>query len=109
MPHAELKYSADLTLDPSALMRGIEETIASHDAGAGAVKGRAYPAEIFQHSHLIVNLTLLPKPHRDAEFVSDLLRALEATIQSHLREACYLSLQIDFNPSSYVTRRYEPA
>lgn len=69
MPHAELKYTSDLGLDAESLLRGVERIILSHDAGSGECRGRAYSADIFHHSHCLLEISMLAKPHRDAAFV----------------------------------------
>ena len=39
MPHADLKYSADLQIDAGLIMRRIEECINTHDAGGRGMQG----------------------------------------------------------------------
>ena len=45
MPHADIKYSSDLNINAEEILQVIEETILGKDTGAGACKGRAYPAD----------------------------------------------------------------
>jgi len=108
MPHADLKYSADLQIDAGLIMRRIEECINTHDAGAGACKGRAYGAEVFHHTHLLVEISLLPKPHRNAEFTIALRDDLEQVIKSCLNQPCAFSLALSYSDAFYITNRFEP-
>jgi len=108
MPPAEIKYSADMRIDGAPILRGIEETILSLDAGAGHCKGRAYPADVFQHTHILVEVSLLTKPHRDAAFLARLIERLEAAIKRHLAQPCEFSLKVLFAPPIYITHPFEP-
>ncbi|SFR43613.1 hypothetical protein [Litoreibacter janthinus] len=103
MPHAEIKYSSDMTLDTQAMMGLIESTIANHDSGAGAVKARAFKVDDFQHTHVIINITLLPKAHRDADFMTALLSDLSAGLKGIVDQPCAFSLELDFNGPYYDT------
>lgn len=108
MPHAELKYSNDLILDANAILATIEGVIQNHDAGSGDCKGRAYPAAHFHHTHLIVEVSMLPKAHRDQPFMNALSADLEAAIKAHLTQPCFFSLMISFSSKTYVTNHFEP-
>ena len=68
MPHADLKYSPDLSFDPQAMFTAIEQTILAHDSGSGDCKCRSYPAEASNHTHLLIEISMLSKPHRDEAF-----------------------------------------
>jgi hypothetical protein len=108
MPHTDLKYSADLNIDPTAILRGIEQVIQSVDPSSGICKGRAYPAQIFHHTHILINVSLLPKPHRDAEFTQNLLGKLERQIKSHITQNCQFSLAVLYSDDGYITGAYTP-
>lgn len=108
MPHAELKYSSDLTLDAEPLLRAIEQVILQHDPNSGECKGRAYPAEIYHHSHCLLNVSMLSKPHRGTAFTKALLGDLEVQLRSHLNQACFLSLGIQYSDEAYVTTKHTP-
>ena len=108
MPHAEIKYSSDLQLDSAAILAAIEAIILRHDSGAGACKGRAYPTSEFHHSHVTVSVSLLVKPHRDAEFSAALLSALEKAVSAMLPRPCEFSFGLQYSTPHYVTRRLEP-
>ncbi|MEP3347866.1 MAG: hypothetical protein ABJN34_02540 [Litoreibacter sp.] len=103
MPHAEIKYSADMNLDTQAMMGLIETTISNHDSGAGAVKSRAYRIEDYRHTHVIINITVLPKAHRDAEFMNALLNDLSSGLKAMIDQACAFSLELHFNGAYYAT------
>lgn len=103
MPHAELKYSSDLEIDAATILAAIEAVILEHDTGAGACKGRAYPADQFRHSHIAVSVALLSKPHRDEAFSRALLADLESRIKAQLRQPCEFSLGLSYSTPFYVT------
>ncbi|MEM7732992.1 MAG: hypothetical protein AAF280_09450 [Pseudomonadota bacterium] len=107
MPHAELFYSSDLSLDPMAVLERIEEVLVAHDPGSGACKGRAYPAEIFRHTHFIARVSMLPKPHRDAAFIASLSAELEAAIKLLIPEPCAFTLDVSFSSINYITNLHE--
>ena len=108
MPHADIKYSADLSFDAKAALQRIEAIINDLDPSAGACKGRAYAAEIFHHTHILVEVSLLPKPHRDHAFMQSLSQALEADSKSQLTQACKFSLALNFSGENYVTNEFKP-
>ncbi|KIC37921.1 hypothetical protein [Leisingera sp. ANG-M7] len=103
MPHAELKYSSDLDVDAEAILAEIETVILEHDSGAGACKGRAYPAGQFRHTHITVSVALLTKPHRDEAFSRALLADLESRIKARLHQPCEFSLGLSYSTPLYVT------
>jgi len=108
MPHAELKYSDDLTLPTQQMLAEIEAVILRHDDGAGACKGRAYPAPDYHHSHVTISVSILQKPHRDAAFCQALLDDLEHTLSAMIPVACEFSLGLHFAPQLYVTKQHRP-
>lgn len=109
MPHAELKYSSDLNLDAEALLRGVEQVILAHDAGSGQCKGRAYPTDIFNHSHCLLEVSMLTKAHRDTSFTQALLQDLKAEMGKHLKQKCFISLGIQYSDENYITSEHVPA
>jgi hypothetical protein len=108
MPHAELIYSNVLTLDANIILAAIETVIKDHDAGSGDCKGRAYPAGDFHHTHVIVEISMLPKAHRDQAFMDALSVNLEAAVKAHLTQPCFFSLMISFSSQTYITNHFEP-
>ena len=109
MPHAELKYSADLNIDAVKVLHVIEDRINAHDPGAGACKGRAYPADVFHHTHLLVEISMLTKPHRDAAFTLKLRDDLEQAIKACLSQSCAFSMALSYSDAIYITNKFEPA
>lgn len=103
MPHLDLHYSADIALDAAAVLRTVEAVVLRHDSGAGATKGRAYPADRFHHTHFKATLALLSKPHRDAAFVAALRASLIDTLAPLLPRPCWLSIDIVFSGPHYHT------
>jgi hypothetical protein len=108
MPHAELKYSSDLTLDAAAVFEVIEATILEHDGASGACKCRAYPTDGFRHTHMIVSVSLLAKPNRNAAFTAALLADLETRIKAQVHQRCFFSVMVEYSPSSYITNLHDP-
>lgn len=108
MPHAELKYSNDLSLNTHAILAEIEAIILRHDAEAGACKGRAYPTAEFHHSHVTVTVNLLVKPHRDEAFSAALLAELEHSISALIPVPCEFSFGLQYASPFYVTRKHTP-
>ena len=108
MPHAEIKHSSDLEFDAQAIFQAIEDTINALDPKAGECKCRAYPTDSYHHSHILIEVSLLPKAHRDEAFTATLIDDLERTIKSHLRQQCYFSLLVAYSLKSYVTNEFVP-
>ena len=102
MPQADLKYTADLKLDAPKLMADIETLMTRHDSGAGAVKARAYPAEIFQHTHFLLELVILNKQHRDAAFRKALVDDLAILVDSHLPKGTERAVELTFASDDYA-------
>ena len=105
MPHTELKYSDDLTLDTETIFTAIEACVNQVDPSAGVCKSRAYPTGEFLHSHLFISVTLLKKPHRNEDFSQSLLESLSNEIKPLLIQDCYLSVSLDY-VSDYYTTEY---
>lgn len=108
MPHAELRYSADLNFSMDRLSEVIETTILKHDASAGDTKCRAYPATLFHHTHILVEVAMLPKSHRDTAFLTALRDDLETAIKAELKQVCAFSLALKLNDEIYITNMHVP-
>ena len=106
MPHAELKYSSDLNIDANAILQTIETTIQSHDS-AGACKGRAYPTDQFNHTHILVDISMLTKPHRDKPFTAALIADLEHAIKAQIHQPCAFSLMLTYTGDTYITNMHK--
>ena len=102
MPHADLKYSPDLSFDPQAMFETIKRTILAYDSGSGDCKCRSYPAEAGNHTHLLIEISMLSKPHRDAGFT----RALRDTIAAAVKKTTAAKLL--YIPGCHIFRRHVP-
>ena len=105
MPHCTLEYSADLQIDARAILQEVEDIVLRHDAGAGATKGRAYPADIFLHTNMKVTVDLLANPHRYPAFMAALQADLVAAIGAHLPRPCWLSVDLVRSGPAYFTEQ----
>ena len=103
MPQADLKHSSDLSLDVPNLLAEIEALILRHDGGAGACKGRAYPAETAHHSHVLLEVQVLNKPHRDAAFMQGLLADLVGLLDAALPKGTERAVSLGFAEPFYAT------
>jgi len=103
MPHAALKYSAGLDIDAPALLARIEGVMQAHDPGSGDCKGRAYPAAHAYHDHLLLEISMLPKAHRDDAFLDALRAGLAEALRPVLPRPCWLSIELRFSGRHYLT------
>lgn len=103
MPHVEIKYSDDVKINFQSLFLNIEQTINEMDASAGVCKSRAYPSSDFLHTHILVKIDVLKKPHRDTVFMQTLLKNIEQTVTHILPNGCYYSIGLNFSGEYYVT------
>lgn len=108
MPHAELNFSNDLNIEAKVLLADIEALILKHDSGSGACKGRAYATDTFHHTHIMLDLAMLKKPHRDQAFSDALITALETLIKSRLNVRAYVSVALRFMDGNYYTGTFDP-
>ncbi|MEM7439636.1 MAG: hypothetical protein AAF393_08560 [Pseudomonadota bacterium] len=109
MPHADFKFSADMQLDLPDLFAFVEDALNDHDPEAGACKCRAYPAAHFHHTHLLVEVSCLAKPSRDAAWTAAVMQTLETGLKSRLTQPCQFSLKLIYSPSTYVTGPFVPS
>ena len=85
MPHVEIKYTNDLkNINFQTLFCAIESTINETDSTAGDCKSRAYPTIDYRHTHVYMHISMLKKPHRDADFMKNCLSKIEHVIKSFL-------------------------
>ena len=82
-------------------------TILAHDSGSGDCKCRSYPAEASNHTHLLIEISMLSKPHRDEAFTLRLRDAIAAAVKCHLKQSCYISLAITYSDAMYLTDRHD--
>ena len=109
MPHADIKYSPNLRFEPQKVFAAIEDTINAHDSGAGDCKCRSYPAKNSNHTHLLIEVSMLTKPHRNHDFTISLRDAIETAVKVHLHQRCYFSLSITFTDDLYLTNEHQGA
>jgi len=69
----------------------------------GDTKGRAYPAEVFNHTHFKATISLLSKPHRNAAFLAALNADLCAAAAKHLPRPCWISVDLVLSGPGYHT------
>ena len=103
MPHVEIKHSANIELSFSRLFDEIEMVINEMDPSAGACKSRAYAAESYKHTHIMVEIWLLPKQHRTLEFTQSLLDKIENLLKIKISSNAHLSIQIYYLDENYRT------
>lgn len=108
MPHAELRHSNDLTIDHEEVFIAIEDAILALDPGAGETKCRAYPTPLFRHTHCIVEVTMLARPHRDKPFAAAAVASLTEAVTAHLPSRCFFSLGLQFSDENYITIEHRP-
>ncbi|MBT6521126.1 MAG: hypothetical protein HOM17_03350 [Rhodobacteraceae bacterium] len=71
------------------------------------VNRRSYPAEASNHTHLLIEISMLSKPHRDEAFTLRLRDAIAAAVKCHLKQSCYISLAITYSDAMYLTDRHD--
>jgi len=103
MPHVEIKYSDNLKINTKEVFDDIETIINQEDSSAGVCKSRAYPCLEYKHSHILITISLLTKPHRDEAFTLTLSSKLEKSIKQHLKQSTYFSLNIEYSLAYYTT------
>ncbi|MDX2319585.1 MAG: hypothetical protein QNK26_03195 [Moritella sp.] len=103
MPHIEIKYSDNLTINTGEIFDDIEEIINGKDISAGECKSRAYPCSQYKYSHMLVIVSLLTKPHRDKIFTQSLSLEIEKAVKVHLKQSLYFSLSIEYSQDYYTT------
>ncbi len=103
MPQIDLKYSGNLNIDVEKLFHGVEFVIHESDGSAGDCKARAYPAKAYVHDHVLLEVTLLKKPHRDDVFMKSLRDKVEAVLVTFLPKGCYYAIELRFAGEYYLT------
>ncbi|MCL1066093.1 hypothetical protein L2735_04635 [Shewanella olleyana] len=107
MPHVEIKYSDNLNINTQAIFDDVEIIINQKDASAGVCKSRAYPCSEYKHTHILVTISLLTKPHRDEQFTLELSAEIESAIKPHLKQNLYFSLNIEYSSAYYTTNVHQ--
>lgn len=109
MPHADIKYSPNFQFEPQKVFAAIEDTINARHSGAGNCKYKSYPAKNSNHTHLLIEVSMLTKPHRNHDFTIALRDAIETAVKVHLHQRCYFSLSITFTDDLYLTNEHKGA
>lgn len=105
MPQLDVKYSQDIVFDVDALFSAIEKIINKHDPTAGLCKSRGYATSSYQHQHLLIDLRVLKKPHRDDDFMQALLADFEELMKTlNLPKQCSYAIHVDFISPYYISR-----
>lgn len=103
MPQVECHYSNDLQLDCKSLFCNIEKTINAADSSAGICKSRAYPIKDYLHTHILIRVLVMQKPHRDSAFMQQLQQNLVDAVTPLLPDNCAWSLSLEFSSQYYTT------
>lgn len=103
MPQLDLKYSADLNLNPTAIFTAMESTIQSLDDSAGICMSRAYPATDYLHQHVYCHVSVLNKAHRDDAFMKRLYENLTHTLATFIPKQCHYAIELEFCSAYYST------
>lgn len=103
MPQADLSYSAQLPIDPTTLLSKVELVIAAHDTTSGDCKGRAHALEVTHHEHILLQVRMLNKPHRDDTFMQTLLTALQTELRALIPTPCILGVELGFLEPHYAS------
>lgn len=101
MPQADLYFTKTQSLSTDVLAE-VERIIAAHDSGAGLCKGRLHPVDT-HHDHVLLRLSMLPKPHRDDAYAADLGKKLAEAIRQHVTAPSALAVSISFDLKHYTT------
>lgn len=103
MPQVDIKYTNGLAVDIPGLLSEIQAAINEWDPKAGVCKCRVYKADCYQNENVLVNIAVLKKPHRDAEFMQALLKRIDSILSHQIPTHCYGSVQLHFLSDYYVT------
>jgi cytochrome P450 len=103
MPQADLSYSAQIPLDAAAVLSAIEMVIGAHDTTSGKCKGRVHALAQTHHTHVLLRLRMLNKPHRDDAFMQLLLAALQEALRPLIPAPCILGIELGFLERHYAS------
>ncbi|WP_128253287.1 hypothetical protein [Falsirhodobacter deserti] len=105
MPQADLYFTTDHKLE--GVLPEIERTIATFDGAAGQCKGRAHPVADHHHSHVLLRLSMLPKPHRDDAYAAELGKKLAEVVRPHVTAPSAVAVNISFDLVHYTAIKVE--
>lgn len=103
MTHANIKLSANIELNFSRLFDKYETFINELDLSASVCKSRAYAAEFYKHTHIVVEMWLLPKQQRMLELTQSLLDKIENPLKIKTSSNTHLSMQMYYRDENYRT------
>lgn len=103
MPQADFIYSADIPLDAPTILAKVEAVIHAHDSKSGDCKGRAMACPQTHHTHALLRIRMLDKPHRDDAFMQALLAALQDALRPAIPAPCILGIEIGFLERHYTS------
>jgi 5-carboxymethyl-2-hydroxymuconate isomerase len=103
MPHLEIKYFANIKLDTKCLFDQIESAINKLDSSAGGCKSRAYSDKSYKHSHVMIDVWLLLKQHRNQAFTQSLFKEIVDCVKRQIANHCYVSVQLHYRNVNYIT------
>ena len=109
MPHADIKYTADIQIDVKTLMSDIEDIILDLDPTSGACKGRALKVDDYHHSHINIEIRLFATKNRDIDLLNELINRIDTRAKSFLKKAAHVTVKLEFTPLTYLTCFYDPA
>ena len=109
MPHADIKYTADIQIDLKTLMSDIEEIILDLDPTSGACKGRALKVDEYHHSHINIEIRLFATKNRDIDLLNELINRVDSRAKALLKKAAHVTVKLNFPPITYLTGFYDPA
>lgn len=109
MPQADLYYSEDLNIDAKALLGQLEAVIWEKDAGSGECKGRAHPVQAYHHTHVLLVLKMMDRPHRTEAFLTDLSDRIAKILGHGINQPCALSVSVEFLPKVYISELHKPS
>jgi hypothetical protein len=105
MPQLDLKYSASLNLDTQAIFKAVEAVLQNQDSSAGECKCRAYPAKEALHTHVLLQVAVLRKPHRDHAFMQSWQVSLTSLLAGYVPVECHYAVELSFASDYYSTRQ----
>ena len=94
MPHADIKYTADIQIDLKTLMSDIEEIILDLDPTSGACKGRALKVDEYHHSHINIEIRLFATKHRDIDLLNELINRVDSRAKALLKKAAHVTVKL---------------
>lgn len=103
MPQVELKYTNDLFIEAEMVFSHIETALNDIDSTAKTCKSRAFCMTQYLHSHVYLEMKLLRKPHRDADFMQACLKMLDDLIKPYIPLNTYYSINLEFMGEYYLT------